>query len=152
VIAERRWHVGVATLGKVLVTARIENLEDLYAAERGSLPRDQVRSVEVADALVDTGATTFSMPRRLIQQLGLRPFTTRRIRTSAGPVEVPVYEAVRVSIQDRNCTCDVVALPDDCPALIGQVPLEVLDFVVDPVGQRLVGNPEHNGEWMADQF
>jgi predicted aspartyl protease len=139
-------------MGKVLVTAKLENIYDLYAADHGTLPRDQVRTVEVTDALVDTGATNLSMPRRLIQQLGLMPFTSRRIRTSAGPVEAPVYGAVRVTIQDRDCTCDVVELPDDCPVLIGQVPLELLDFVVDPVGQRLVGNPEHNGEWMFDQF
>jgi hypothetical protein len=36
--------------------------------------------------------------------------------------------------------------------LIGQIPLEALDFVVDPIGQRLIGNPEHNGEHMIDIF
>ena len=38
----------------------------------------------------------------------------------------------------------------DCPLLIGQVPLELLDFVVDPVGQKLIGNPDHGGEQMID--
>jgi hypothetical protein len=27
-----------------------------------------------------------------------------------------------------------------------------LDFVVDPVGQRLIGNPDHGGEQMIDIF
>jgi hypothetical protein len=36
--------------------------------------------------------------------------------------------------------------------MIGQVPLELLDFVVDPVGQRLIGNPEHGGKHMMDMF
>jgi len=36
--------------------------------------------------------------------------------------------------------------------LIGQIPLELLDFVVDPFGQRLVGNPDHGGEHMIDMF
>jgi len=26
----------------------------------------------------------------------------------------------------------------------------LLDFVVDPIGQRLVGNPDHGGEHMMD--
>jgi len=43
-------------------------------------------------------------------------------------------------------------IPDDCPVLIGQVPLELLDFVVDPIAQSLVGNPEHDGEQMIDLF
>ena len=31
------------TMGNVLVTAKIESLEDLYQVERGNLPADQVR-------------------------------------------------------------------------------------------------------------
>jgi hypothetical protein len=27
-----------------------------------------------------------------------------------------------------------------------------LDFVVDPAGQRLIGNPEHGGEQMIEMF
>ena len=60
--------------------------------------------------------------------------------------------AVRLTVQDRECTVDVCEVPDDCPVLIGQVPLELLDFVVDPVNQRLIGNPEHGGEQMYDLF
>ena len=45
------------TLGKVLVKAKIENLFDVENRERGLLPADQVRIVDVTDALVDTGAT-----------------------------------------------------------------------------------------------
>lgn len=29
---------------------------------------------------------------------------------------------------------------------------ELLDFVVDPQGQRLIGNPEHGGQHMFDMF
>jgi hypothetical protein len=36
--------------------------------------------------------------------------------------------------------------------LIGQVPLEMLDFVVDPQSQRLIGNPEHGGEQMLELY
>ncbi|MDA1050687.1 MAG: hypothetical protein O3C40_09430 [Planctomycetota bacterium] len=34
--------------------------------------------------------------------------------------------------------------------LIGQFPLEDLDFVVDPVDGKLIGNPEDGGEHMRD--
>jgi len=36
--------------------------------------------------------------------------------------------------------------------LLGQIPLELLDFWIDITNQKLVGNPEHGGEWMIDQF
>ena len=139
-------------MGKVLVRARIENLGDLYKAKDGTISLEQVRSVEVSDALVDTGATLLSMPKRLIAQLGLDPVRRRRARTSAGVIELQVYGTVRLIVQDRECVSDVSELPDDCPVLIGQVPLEVLDFVVDPCGQRLIGNPAHGGEQMIELY
>ena len=45
-----------ATMGKVVVSARLENLEDLFSAQKGLLTDDKVRRVDVADALIDTGA------------------------------------------------------------------------------------------------
>jgi hypothetical protein len=36
--------------------------------------------------------------------------------------------------------------------LIGQVPLELLDFVVDPRAQKLIGNPAHGGEQMLEMY
>jgi len=142
----------IPTMGKVLVTALIENVEDLGVASRGIIPPEQVRRIEVHDALVDTGATGLSMPKRLIQQLGLQPLRTRRIRTSAGPTTAQVYGTVRLTIQERDCPSDVTEVPDDCPVLIGQIPLEALDFVVDPISQRLIGNPAHGGEHIIEIY
>ena len=47
-----------ATMGKVVVNAKIENLGDLYDVKKGALADHEVRRVEVPDAVVDTGATT----------------------------------------------------------------------------------------------
>ena len=63
-----------------------------------------------------------------------------------------LYDAVRLTIQGRQCTVDVMEVPDNVPALIGQVPLELLDFVIDPHGQRLTGNPEHGGEHVFEMY
>jgi hypothetical protein len=87
-----------------------------------------------------------------VAQLGLEPLRTRQGRTSAGLVTLQVYGTVRLTVQGRDCTCDVVEVPDDCPVLIGQVSLELLDFVVDPIGQRLVGNPAHGGEHIIELY
>jgi hypothetical protein len=43
-------------------------------------------------------------------------------------------------------------VPDDVPVLIGQVPLELLDFVVDSTAQKLIGNPAHGGRQMAEMY
>lgn len=137
-------------MGKVLVTAKIDNLEDLYKVNLNLLASEQVRSLEVTDALVDTGATGLLLPKRLISQLGLQPLRTRQARTIAGPTPLPMYRAVRLTVQGRECISDVGEIPDDFSVVIGQVPLELLDWVVDLKGQRLIGNPEHGGEQMID--
>ena len=139
-----------APIGRGLVAARLENLEDVYKAAQGALPAEQVRAVEVTAALIDTGATGLLVPRRLIAQLGLSVLRPRSARTIAGNVEMPMYRAVRLTVQGRDCISDVGEIGDECPVIIGQVPLELMDWVVDPKRQRLTGNPEHGGEQMID--
>ncbi len=139
-------------MGKVTVPVRIENVYDLHEQSMGARQADAVRHLEVPDALVDTGASTLSLPTRLIAQLGLKPLRSRRAQTSAGPATVQMHGTVRLTVQGRDCTCDIAELPDGCPVLIGQVPLELLDFVVDPIHRRLIGNPEHGGEQMVELY
>jgi len=45
---------------------------------------------------------------------------------------------------------DVLEVPDGVPALVGQIPLICLDFVVDPRSQTLIGNPAHGGEQILE--
>jgi predicted aspartyl protease len=139
-----------ATMGRVLVEARLENLEDVYKAAQGALSAEQVRTVDVTDALIDTGATGLLIPHRLIVQLGLPVLRTRPARTITGKMEMSMYRAVRLTVQGRDCISDVGEIGDDFPVVIGQVPLELMDWVVDPKRQRLIGNPEHGGEQMID--
>jgi len=139
-------------MGRVLTEATIENLEDLWAVKRGLLSSEQVRCATVTDALVDTGATLLSLPTRLIQQLGLEKTASKRVTSSTGISEAAVYQPVRLTIQGRSCTMDVMEVPDDVPVLVGQLPLEHLDFVVDLRAHSLIGNPAHGGEHMYELY
>ncbi len=40
----------------------------------------------------------------------------------------------------------------DVPVLIGQLPLEHLDFVVDLRSRSLIGNPAHGGEHVYELY
>ena len=139
-------------VGRVVTEATIESLKDLWDAQRGHLPAEQVRRVTVPDALVDTGATLLSLPTRIIRQLGLEPTKPRNIVSSTGVAQATMYEAVRLTIQGRDCTMDVMEVPDGVPVLIGQIPLEHLDFVVDLRSRSLIGNPAHGGEHIYEMY
>jgi predicted aspartyl protease len=140
------------TVERVLTEATIENLEDLWAVKRGLGTQDQARAVTVTDALVDTGATLLSLPSGLIKQLGLSKVGDKRVRGSLGVGVAALYEAVRLTIQGRSCTMDVMEVPDGVPVLIGQLPLEHLDFVVDLRTHTLIGNPAHDGEHVYELY
>ena len=139
-----------ATMGRVIVSAKMENLTEYVEMMQGKKKPEEVRTLVINEALVDTGATTLSLPKRLIDQLGLIPFRQRPSRTATGSVMTNVYGAVRLTIQGRDCQCDVVEVADDCPVLIGQVPLELLDFVVDPNLQQLIGR--HGSEQTLELY
>jgi predicted aspartyl protease len=144
--------MGTETMGRVLTEATFENLHDLLNVRAGLLPPENVRRMTVPDALVDTGATLLSLPTRFIRELGLSPVRTRKVISSTGATEATVYDAVRLTIQDRYCTVDVMEVPDAVPVLIGQLPLENLDLVVDLRGRRLTGNPAHGGEQVFEMY
>lgn len=139
-------------MGRVLTEIQVENLRDLYAADQGSLGQDEVRRVTIPDARVDTGATMLSLPKSVIQQLGLEKKSTKRITSTTGPGEADLYGTVRLTIMGRECPTDVMEVPDGVPALVGQIPLEYFDLVIDPCNQKLIGNPAHGGEHVFEMY
>ncbi len=138
------------TMGGVRVSATIENIADWFELRRGLRFETEVRRVDVPDALVDTGAFGLLIPMRMVNHLGLAPVRTRISRTINGDLPITTYRAVRLTIQGRDCVIDVSGIADNLPVIIGQIPLEAMDWVVDMKGHRLIGNPEHGGEEMVD--
>ena len=84
------------TMGRVTTRATIENLRDLWEAEKGDRPSQEVRRMTIDDALVGSGASTLSLPRSMIQQLGLSKMSDRRIITRRDP-QLPSITALRGS-------------------------------------------------------
>jgi predicted aspartyl protease len=140
------------TMGKTLVKARITNIYDWLNVKAGKLKPDEARSIEVEDALVDTGAKIISMPKKLIQQLGLQQLATRPSTTAVGDVPCKLYSGVRLELQGRESTSDVAEVADTCPVLIGYIPLELMSYIVDPITQRVIPSPEHGGQDVIELY
>ena len=138
-------------MGQVSTRIKVANwldLEKLALGERTEPPR----SAET-EALVDTGAVRFYLQASVVKQLGLRPIRKMRSRTMADvSVERTVYSPVDLEIQGRSGTFEVVEVPDSLPNVVGQIPLEQLDWIVDPPNRRLIPNPAHKHGEMCDDF
>ena len=137
-------------MGKVIVKIKLTNQGDLVALQR-KFSKAQPRSVE-AEALVDTGATRLYLKPSVIRALGLEKVDEIISQTTNGPKKRSVYEPVRLEIQGRYGNIDVVDIGEKVPNLVGQVPLEYLDFVVDPKRRKLVSNPDHGGMQMSEEY
>ena len=138
-------------MGKVTVTFKATTYDDLSDLARKRTKR-KPRQVE-AEALVDTGATRLYLQHRVIKALGLRTVSeiTSRMMSDWGEKRV-VCSPVELEIQGRRGLFDVVQLPDTLPNIIGQIPLEHLDWVVDSRRRKLIPNPEHKHGELADEF
>ena len=122
---------------------KLTNNRDLIAAELGAITPDRVRSVEI-DALIDTGASTLILPEDVAQALGLRVVEFRQVRLADGRLaDSRRVTDIKLEICGRDMPIDAFTLPAGTRALVGQIPLEALDLVVDPRRQELRPNPAH---------
>jgi predicted aspartyl protease len=137
-------------MGKVVIKIKLTNLSDLVVQQR-KLSKATPRHVEV-EALVDTGATRLYLKPSVIRALGLGKMDTIISQTSNGPARRAVYESVRLEVQGRYGDFNVVDVGENVPNLLGQIPLEYLDFVVDSKNRKLIPNPEHGDNQMSEEY
>jgi predicted aspartyl protease len=138
-------------MGKVTVQMKLRNWDD-SALEAAGRTENPVRTAE-AEGLVDTGATGLYLKPSVIQKLGLRQIGERKARTMSDRLQTRrSFSPVELEIQGRTALLAVSELAEGLPNVIGQIPLEMMDWVVDLRGQRLVGNPEHGGEMIDEEF
>ncbi len=138
-------------MGKVITPIKVTNWFEAELARRGDR-KEKPRTLET-EALVDTGAVKFYLKSSLIQQLGLYPVGEVQTRTMSNRSEPrAVFSPVSLEIQGRRGTFEVVEVSDSLPNIIGQIPLEDLDWVVDCRNQKLIPDPEHKHGELADEF
>lgn len=138
-------------MGKVVARIKVENWSDTEMVAAG-FRKEKPRSLET-DALVDTGAVKFYLKSSVIKQLGLRPVGEVTSRTMSDRTETrKVFSPAFLEIQGRSGRFDVIELPDSLPNIVGQIPLEDMDWVVDCKNQKLIPNPEHKHGEMCEDF
>ncbi|MBI5245119.1 MAG: retroviral-like aspartic protease family protein [Elusimicrobia bacterium] len=129
-------------MGEIKVRVRLENAGDLLLKERGKLGKQKVRAADI-EAVVDTGAVMMLLPQDLVENLGLdlagKTVVTLADETKA---ELAVARIVAITIAGRTWMTDCLVGPPACEALIGQLVLERLDLILDPIKRTLTPRPE----------
>jgi clan AA aspartic protease len=122
---------------------KLTNLVDKLLSSTGDLAPERVRAMEV-EALVDTGAVNLALPEEIVSALGLHEIDRQLFRLADKTVrEFPIMGGLEIEILGRRMQCDALLLPKGATPLIGQIPLERLDLVVDPRSREARVNPEN---------
>ena len=112
----------------------------VFAEIELSNPRRQDLTPLSAKALVDTGALMLCIPEHVAVQLNLEAEATREVSVADGrSTTVPYVGPVRVAFEKRFCYVGALVLGDE--VLLGAVPMEDMDLVVDPGRELLTVDP-----------
>ena len=112
-------------MGMFEVRVRLANLVALDRAAEVSL-------------LVDTGATLSWIPRQVLEQLGVTPFSRLPFSLADGRRLEREITAVLLTIDGRKAPVEVAFGEPGEEAVLGATALEGLGFVVDPVAKKLI--------------
>ncbi|MGB3262890.1 MAG: aspartyl protease [Microcoleus sp.] len=132
-------------MGQVITTITVTNRIDRVMAERGFISAEEVRSVNLDNVVVDTGATLLSLPAPIISQLGLIQVGERDVETSAGIKKGRIFADAQIIVEGREGRFDCLELPEGVSAvLLGVIPMEELGLEPDLKNRRLRVLPMNN--------
>jgi clan AA aspartic protease len=129
-------------MGLVYADITLQNSFDVVAAKNGIIAGEAVKTLPVK-ALVDTGAITLTINDKIAKQLDLEVKDqvdveladgTRGKSNLVGPVDIRFH--------NRITSCLALVLPDATEVLLGAIPLEGMDVIIDPNSQQLTVHPD----------
>lgn len=89
-----------------------------------------------ADALVDTGTLHLCIPQALATRLRLKETGSRDVTLADGATQrVRYVSPVRIELLGRVCVTGALVLGDQ--VLLGAIPMEDMDLIVEPARQRV---------------
>jgi len=129
-------------MGHVYADITLENCVDAILAQQGDIPLESVRRMGV-NAMVDSGAMSLTFNETIAKQLGLRVQEQIEVTLADGSYRKCDYVGpVNVRFANRSACCRALVLPGADEVLLGVMPLEEMDVIIDPVSQQLAVHPD----------
>ena len=130
-------------MGLVYAEIDLINGGDMYLYRQKKIKEKDIKHVKVT-ALVDSGAYMLTINETVRAQLDL-PFIEKQFGTLADEtlIELDVVGPVEIRFENRRTSVDAIVLPGDAEILLGAIPMEDMDVLIDPRQQKLLVNPKH---------
>ena len=128
-------------MGYVYAEIELTNEDDVALHRHGMLPENEIKRV-ACKALVDSGAWDLVINEEVRQRLNLRVIERRTVRMADETLmELDVVGPIEVRFENKRTIVEAVVLPGTSEVLLGAYPMEGLDVMIDPKGERLLVNP-----------
>jgi clan AA aspartic protease len=126
-------------MGIVYAELTLKNAGDKTSAKRGIINEPDIRQMTVT-AMVDTGAATLVINEAIRQQLGLDISSEYVAELADGSSHTySKTEAVHIQWKNRESVCQAILVPNTSEVLLGAIPLEEMDLIINPLKQELIG-------------
>ena len=101
--------------------------------------RDDLEEIS-ANAVVDTGAMHLCIPEHIAVQLQLKARSQREVQTADGKSHLIDYVGpIKISMLGRECFAGALVMGNQ--VLLGAIPMEDMDLIVEPARMRVTVNP-----------
>jgi clan AA aspartic protease len=133
---------GEKKMGHTYADIELISVDDLVLHRHGFLPEERIKRMRVT-ALVDSGSYMLVINDHIKQQLDL-PVLEERTARLANETEVraQIVGPVEIRFENRRTTAEAVLFRGNVEPLLGVIPMEDMDVIIDPKQQRLIVNPE----------
>lgn len=129
-------------MGLVFADIELFRGADLVLLQEGYLQADQVRSCYV-NAMVDSGATMLAIPQYVVNQLSLKKISEIEAELADGSCTTyDLVGPIEVRFGNRRTTVEALVIPGAVKVLLGAIPMEGMDVLIDPKRERLIVNPD----------
>jgi clan AA aspartic protease len=128
-------------MGLTYAEIEIANAGEIYLAQKGYILPENVKKITVK-ALVDSGAYMLAINESIKRPLDLPKLEEQIAELADGSkLKLEIVGPVEVRFENRSTTCRAMVLSGDTEVLLGAIPLEDMDVLIDPRQQRLIVNP-----------
>src|ERR1039458_8283724 len=129
-------------MGFVYADIELINGIDFADAKRHIIGEEEIRRFPLS-ILVDSGAHQLVINENIQEQLMLPVVDRKKAQMADGRIiECDVVAPVELRFKNRATTCRAIVLPGSEP-LLGVIPMEDMDVLIDPLRNELIVNPDH---------
>jgi clan AA aspartic protease len=128
-------------MGEIRADITLHNTNQLYR-EKKKLLKKKKTEIKV-NVLVDTGAVMTLLPEEIVEKLDLMIIDKRMVTLADDSTRIMnIAGSLTLTVCGRTMGTDCIVGPPGCEPLIGQVVMETLDLVLDPLHKTMTVRPE----------